>query len=351
MDSSLRILFIGSQWHGGDSAGLARAFRRLGHIVRAVDMDVYFPSGNSFFLKVVRKCFWHIFKNEFNDKILHESKILQPQFCVVYKGDQVEPQTLLELKSHGIYLILFYPDVSMYDHGPRIPKCLPLYDHIFTTKSYGLNDIRGKVDSARIDLLHHGFDPDVHRHLDLDADSLQLMGCDVAFIGTWSPKKERYLAGVAEHLPGIDMRIWGNQWNKSTTPALRSHIVGVPLFGDLYAYALQASVITIALLSERRPGSNSGDLATSRTFNIPACEGFMLHERTDEVLEFYEEGKEIACFGSPDELAEKITYYLNHPDERETIRLAGHKRCIAENSLDSRAQAILDHFLSRRAAD
>ncbi len=347
MDNSLRILFIGPQWHGSDSTGLARAFRRLGHIVQTVDQDVYIPTGKGVLLKIARKLLFPLFRKEFNNQIICESKIFQPNFCLVFKGDQVEPKTILDLKNRGIYLILFYPDVSMYVHGPRIPKCLPLYDHIFTSKSFGLDDMRSEVEPNRVTILPYGFDPEAHHPFELGENFRNLMGCKVAFIGTWSPKKERYLASVAEQLPGIDMRIWGNQWHKSTAPVLHPYIVGAPVIGDIYAVAVQASTINIALLSERRPGSSSGDLVTSRTFNIPACGGFMLHERTDEVLEFYKEGQEIACFDSPEELAEKIAYYLDHPDERETIRLAGQKRCIAENNLEKRAKIIIDHYYER----
>ncbi len=347
MDSSLRILFIGPQWHGGDSVGLARAFRRLGHIVQTVDPDVFFPSGKSFPLKVVRKCFRPLFRKEFNNKILNEAKYFQPQLCIVPKGEQVEPQTLLVLKSHGIFLILFYPDVSYFVHGARIPKCLPLYHHIFTTKSFGIADLRDKMNITSVEFLPHGFDPDIHRPLLLDNNYLELMESDASFIGTWSPKKEMFMVKVAEILPQIKLRIWGNQWEKSTQSVIKSYTEGTGIVGDVYPLAIQCSKINIVILSEIRFGASSGDKITAKTFQIPASGGFMLHERTEEVLEFFREGEEIACFGSPEELADKIRYYLEHEEERELIRLAGHRRCIAENNLEKRAKIIIDHYYER----
>ena len=68
------------------------------------------------------------------------------------------------------------------------------------------------------------------------------------------------------------------------------------------------------------------DLHTSRTFEIPACGGFQLSERTEEVLNFFEEGKEIECFSSLDELRDKITYYLKHESRRLRIAAAGLER-------------------------
>ena len=54
-----------------------------------------------------------------------------------------------------------------------------------------------------------------------------------------------------------------------------------------------------------------------RTFEIPASGGFMLQERSNEVLEFFEEGKEIECFSSVKELKDKI----NFSDEKNIIFL------------------------------
>ena len=67
----------------------------------------------------------------------------------------------------------------------------------------------------------------------------------------------------------------------------------------------------------------------------------MLHERSREVLELYQEGREVACFESVPELAEKIDYYLAHREEREAIAHAGHARCVPAYSYDNRVAEIL----------
>jgi len=113
------------------------------------------------------------------------------------------------------------------------------------------------------------------------------------------------------------------------------------LVGDSYAKAICAAKINLALLSGKVRGSSRGDETTTRTYEIPACRGFMLHERSPELLELYSEGEEVTCFSSPQELAEKIDYYLVHPEEREAIAGAGHRRCVPAYSYDNRMEEIL----------
>ncbi len=40
---------------------------------------------------------------------------------------------------------LWWPDVSFFAHGPSIPRAVPHYDWIFTTKSFGLADLEGEI--------------------------------------------------------------------------------------------------------------------------------------------------------------------------------------------------------------
>lgn len=67
----------------------------------------------------------------------------------------------------------------------------------------------------------------------------------------------------------------------------------------------------------------------------------MLHERTEEFLGLFTEGKEMACFGSAEELAERIDYYLAHPEERAAIAAAGRERCVPAYSYDNRMAEII----------
>ena len=70
-----------------------------------------------------------------------------------------------------------------------------------------------------------------------------------------------------------------------------------------------------------------------------------LSERTDEVLSFFDEGKEIECFGNIDELKEKVNYYLVHEVQRIKIAQGGMKRVYnSPYSYNDRFRTILEYY-------
>ena len=63
-----------------------------------------------------------------------------------------------------------------------------------------------------------------------------------------------------------------------------------------------------------------------KTFELPACGGFLLCTRTEEQLEFLPEDECAAYFWTQEEMIDKLRFYLAHPAARERIRLAGMER-------------------------
>src|SRR5262249_17411330 len=90
-------------------------------------------------------------------------------------------------------------------------------------------------------------------------------------------------------------------------------------------------------------GSNGWqDLVSTRTFEIPACKGFMLHIDNKEVRDLFEPGKEIDVFETATELCEKITHYLgNNKLCREMVERS-YVRAVPAYSYDARAKRMIE---------
>jgi spore maturation protein CgeB len=345
----MRILAVADVWHGSNAHAFVRAFRRMGHSVSVVPSETFIPGAwQSTPLRALRRLLEPRLVREYADALVEEARRLRPHLFFVFKGRYVAPEAVRAIREMGAVAVNFYPDVSFLAHGAYLPRALPLYDWVFTTKTFGVDDMKQQLGLRSVSFLPHGYDPEVHAPVELADSDRVTYECDVSFIGTWSPKKQAILERVVSEFPDAKIRIWGEQWSHARH-SLGSVIEGRGVLGTEYAKALVASRVNLAILSEARTGASSGDKITSRTFHIPATGAFMLHERTDELAEYFEEGVECASFGNHDELVEKTAYYLDHGEEREAVAAAGRRRSVESGySVDERARAVLDKALALR---
>lgn len=79
-----------------------------------------------------------------------------------------------------------------------------------------------------------------------------------------------------------------------------------------------------------------------RVMDIMAAGGFVLTNYCAETAELFEEDKEIVMFRTPEELVEKVAYYLEHADERTRIAAAGQKRVLADFTYEKFLKRFLD---------
>jgi spore maturation protein CgeB len=337
-------LVVCDQWLGSNGYAGAWALRRAGWSVEVVPEREYVPTQwRTLPLRVIGRCVRPFAAREFGAALERAADVLVPEFVLVFKGAFMPASALRGLRGRGIKSYCFYPDNSTLAHGPFIPAALPLYDWVFSAKTFGLRDMQSTLGVTRSSLLLHGFDPETHAPTSLDKGSQEKYGCDVSFIGTWSRKKQRYLSHLARVRPKLRLRVWGAQWERvSVSDPLFPSLMHRGVTGREYAKAICASLVNVAILSERRRGASEDDQITSRTFHIPACGAFMLHERTGEVLEQFEDGVHIGTFGSPEELVSAVDRYLGDANTRVGCAAEAQRLVLTRDSWDARVQTILD---------
>lgn len=341
----VKILCVGPLWRGSDAGALFKALSRIGCIIEVIDENYYIPlNGVRLTTKALSKILRDTYIKDFNLQIEKVANQFKPDLCLIYKGAFILPETIRHIKSLQTRLINFYPDVSFHTHGKHLPLTLPLYNHIFTTKTFGLEDMKNQLGITNTSFIPHGFDPEIHRPLK-EVDSPEYYFSDVSFIGTWSKKKENFLHYIIQNIPNLNLKIWGGGWKNSESKLLKSFIQGTTISGDLYALAINNSKINLGILSEQVRGASSGDLITARTFHIPGAGGFLLHERTEESILYFVENVEAAFFSGLEDLVDKVNYFLKYEDERIKIAENGKTRAWKEHSLDERAKLLIQNLL------
>jgi hypothetical protein len=330
------------QWLGSNGYAGMKALRRAGWSVQVVPEWEFVPvrwRGPA--MRALGRAVRRAAVTQFNDALVKAAERHAAELLLVFKGMFVSAAAVRAVRALGARVYCFFPDVSTRTHGPWLPRTLPEYDIVFTTKSFGIDDLRS-LGVRHPQLLLHAFDSDLHRPIPLSDEDCARYGCDVSFIGTWSPKKERYLEALAQDR-SLALRVWGAQWHRARARSLRPAIAGSAVDGEEYVRAIRASSINLALLSEQRPGASGGDRITSRTFHIPASGGFMLHERTEELLALFEEERSVACFASPDEMAAQTHRWLADREGRRCMATAGSALVRAAHSWDHRIAQLLAH--------
>jgi glycosyltransferase involved in cell wall biosynthesis len=348
--SELRVLVPTDVVLGGVATSAFNALLRAGCVVGSISESDFIPlSYHSFFMRAAAKALRPLGVREFNRALLQLTLSLKPHLFLAVKGRFIQAGTLRAMRVSGARLYNFFPDLSFTAFGPYLPQAAREYDWIFFSKSFGPKDLKTSLGVERSSYLMHAYGPEIHRPRQLSREDLAAYGCEVSFIGRWSPKKAAILEELARRRPNLKLKVWGDAWqNLAPQSPLRKFAVFRGVFGMQFPVAICASTINLGLLQEAIPGSSSGDEITMRTFEIPACGGSMLHERTRDLLAIYREDESCVCFEGIDELVGKIDLLLKYEPRRRAIAERGRAVVEQAHSWDHRARTIMDHYFAAR---
>jgi spore maturation protein CgeB len=340
------IVFGGEFWFGSVCAGLAQGLRALGHAVIEVDLRHYFPLYQSIPGRVIGRLMAGFATTAYRDEIRKQADINNADFFLTVKGSYVDPDLAKHLRSRGVLTINFYPDFT-FAHADLANEFQKLYDFFVTTKPYQVDYLNNLIGAEQVRYIPHGYSPLCHRRRGLgnDADAFDY---DVTYVGNASPYKAELLSQLTEGLHGLNLVLAGHGWDamaKRFPLASWRHIGQAN--GDVYARLVERSRINLAFHFGPAGPEGWHDSVSTRTFEIPACGGFMLHIDNEEVRDFFVDRREVALFTSPQNAVEQIRYYLDHPSERMEIARQGYERCTPDYGLDAKAAQLMDWIEQR----
>ncbi|MUM76126.1 glycosyltransferase [Pseudodesulfovibrio sp. F-1] len=78
-----------------------------------------------------------------------------------------------------------------------------------------------------------------------------------------------------------------------------------------------------------------------RVFDVPACGGFVLTDRREQMDDLFEPGTEVIAYDSPDEIPALTAELLADPARRENVSSAARARILAEHTYDLRLRTLL----------
>jgi len=324
----MKILYVGPLLESGTCLHRMIALKDLGHEIFPVDTEPRHVQHKQklFFYRVRQKLFGPWDLAEANKQICHLIK--KDSFDVIWvdKGITIKAETLKKIKEESSRTILVHynPDDPFGAVKPgwkTFLKSAPLYDVHFVFREQNLLEYK-KIGCKKVFRLYSGYDPCLHRPINITKEDRLKLGGPVGFIGTYEKERAQSMYFLAQN--EIPIRIWGNDWTRRCyLQHSNLKVEGKALWADDFAKSICSFDINLAFLRKI-----NRDLQTTRSIEIPACGGFMLAERTNEHLELFKEGEEAEFFSSDEELLAKVQYYLEHEDQRKAIAQAGRRRCL-----------------------
>lgn len=222
-------------------------------------------------------------------------------------------------------MILWYSEDDMMNPRHRsvwLDAALPLFDLWVTTKSFNAANKELPARGARnVLFVNNSYDSVLHRPMEVGREEHQRLGAQISFVGTYEEPRAQSLLHLAHK--GFTVRVWGNGWDGWVGRHKNLMVENRPVYNDDYVRVICASGLNLGFLRK-----SNRDLQTCRSIEIPACAGFMAHERNDEITKLLRQDREAVYWSSDEELADICERWLADENRRKSVGLAGRARIL-----------------------
>lgn len=174
-------------------------------------------------------------------------------------------------------------------------------------------------------------DPAVMRPLDLS----KLY--DVVFVGNAGSGtgRHQYVQALMKAANNLRVLLIGPGWERYGYP------FQCLAWGDLLNLVYNAAYICVNILNdEQKRGAQTRLDANHRLFDL-AMAGCFQVSNAPQVVRRYFDGSEALAFDTPEEWVTAILYYLAHPSQTDSYRVAARRRVLAEHTWDHRATRFI----------
>lgn len=286
---------------------------------------------------------WHRFpvlNRVLNQRLVQRAAQWNPDLIVVMKGETLIPGTVRAIRNAtGSKVVAWNLDDPFGDYLPENKiRNLDEYDAYFIFDTGYSQRIKRKC--SRVYYLPCCTDPDLYREIiPWDARPGKEV-CDVGFIGSRMPNRERFL----KKFTAFDLNIWGYRWNRVPRQSPLAKCVQRQIYAanksmhDLKATCRLHNLTKINLNVHHTHHKRAPNL---RTFEIPATNSFMLTDRLPEMRRLFPKKNEIALYRDAREAKELIAFYLADPDARRAISKASQRRVLKEHTYVHRMRELL----------
>jgi spore maturation protein CgeB len=319
------ILYIGSQYEHsnkdkGDSLNkqaFYEIFLRTGYEVNPVWYDEDYSS--------------------LHNEIIQAASHFKPDMIFfVLQRDQISKKTLRELQENGYFMVNFFGDDQwrFEDYSRHYAN---FFNVCITTDKYSVNKYKAIGQKNIIRSQWASLECDTH-FKDVNYKY------DVSFVGGSGPYRKWFVKELFKK--GIIVNCFGDGWengrieytdmqNIFNFSKINLNISNSTQYDARYLISNPRNILnTIRSLK-------NVSQTKARIFEIPVFGGFELTEYVPSLEDYFDIGKEIACYKDVDEACLLINYYLQNSEERELIKTRGVERSRKDHTFKNRVSDFM----------
>ena len=224
------------------------------------------------------------------------------------------------VKKHQINLMwnISHPDkISIEEYNE--------YDTVFVSSEVWANHLQNIL-QTKVEIMHQCTDPDVFKPVNDMNYKHQLL-----FVGN---SRNIFRKSLKYLLPTkYELAVFGTLWEKFIDKKYikAQHIENQ----EVHKYYANADIV----LNDHWDSMQENGFVSNRLFDVLACNGFILTDKVEGIHQLF--GDAIITYDSKEDLAQKITFFLENKEKREEIAQKGRELVLKKHTYKNRVDTIL----------
>lgn len=273
-------------------------------------------------------------KRGMNHKLLRIVTQVRPDVAMFsLYTDQFEPETVEQLRQQTRTLCFFHDDTWRVEFSRFWARH---FDFFTTPDVYGVKKYE-ELGLPNAINFPFGCNETLYRKMDVEKKY------DVSFVGAWHPYREWLIKRLRSE--GVTVHAVGYRWpggivaHEEMVTIFNQSRINLNISNSASWDARYLASSPRALLNRIR-SPKSVEQIKARHFEINGCGAFQLSYYVEGLERHYTIGDEIGVYLDPDDLLNKVRYYLANNAQRERVAAAGYQRTLAEHTFRSRFEHV-----------
>lgn len=277
-------------------------------------------------------------KEGMNQKLLARVQEWQPVVTLFsLYTDQFEPTVVEQLREHTKTVCFFHDDTWRVEYSRYWAR---RFDFFTTPDVWGELKYREiRLDNA----IYFPFGCNEQIFLKMDVPKKY----DVSFVGGWHPYREWLIKRLQKN--GVNVAVAGHGWpegeidQQGMIRMFNESRINLNLSNSAPWDARYLVSFPRALINRLRSKKNI-EQVKARIFEVNGCGSFQLSYYVEGLESSFDINREIAVYTDPDDLLDKVRFYLAHAELRESVAAAGYARTLNDHTFAKRFQNVFERM-------